>query len=736
MTKRNTKPRKALILKQDNTCKISNYVSFEENFKNIEKTAKPFEDKLIKAFGRAFSPSHIKEHNDFYTYVNYNWIKETEKSSKTYKKEDKYFTQVDTFRLVQNKVYIELMGYVKEYIRTVKTARSAMIKNVYTSLLNLNQNKINEHILKLKTNYDSLILRGNLWEFLASINKNPLVRWACPISWKMMTDEKNSEVYIDHIEFPQLSLYDYMLYFVGLDEDTPEITRYKKLVQKTYLDFISEVFVSCLGPGHGLNAQDVFDIEVEILTSMGCDAIKNDSKEYYNLVKKEDALSKYGFDWEQFSTFLGYDKAPPTFICPSLNYLKCICDLMKDNWNTPKWKAYWFYIYLKQIIRFDSKRRVIHYNFYEKFLSGQQEIFPREIYPIFGLSLTFNTFLTEQYELHNRNDQHIDYVNSMSKDLLTVFKRIITKENHWLTDKTRKNALLKLEHLKLEIARPKKLREDPLLSYTSDDAWGNMEKLAFWKTQKFIELRGKKIIDIPEFDWKSFKMIGTQAYIVNAFYIPNMNKIYIPMAYLQKPFIDLEERGIEYNLAAIGYTLCHEMSHSLDEMGSKYDYKGNLNNWWLPQDKIKYKKIINDVIYQYQEFAKRDGIDFDASVGIGEDMADIAGLWICVEFLRDFQIKNKDISQISILSFKGFFVYYAYLQRQLIYKSAVKAQLKINPHPMNKYRTNIPLTRIPLFRDMYNVKKGNGMWWPNTCSIWDDGCSKGEYKKLKNAENQ
>ena len=129
---------------------------------------------MIKAFGRAFSPSHIKEHNDFYTYVNYNWIKETEKSSKTYKKEDKYFTQVDTFRLVQNKVYIELMGYVKEYIRTVKTARSAMIKNVYTSLLNLNQNKINEHILKLKTNYDSLILRGNLWEFLASLYKNGL----------------------------------------------------------------------------------------------------------------------------------------------------------------------------------------------------------------------------------------------------------------------------------------------------------------------------------------------------------------------------------------------------------------------------------------------------------------------------------------------------------------------------------------------------------------------------------
>ena len=213
-------------------------------------------------------------------------------------------------------------------------------------------------------------------------------------------------------------------------------------------------------------------------------------------------------------------------------------------------------------------------------------------------------------------------------------------------------------------------------------------------------------------------MIGKQPYIVNAFYTPTENSIYIPLAYLQKPFIDLEERGIEYNLARIGYTLAHEMSHSLDESGSKYDYKGNLTNWASAKDLAKITSIKNDITKQYEVFAKRDGIIFDASIAIGENMADIAGLAICEEYLRDFQDKNQDIIPIKDLSFQAFFVYIAVTNRQHIYKAAIKSQLKVNPHPLDKYRVNVPLSRLELFRSIYNVKKGDDMYWPSTSTVW------------------
>jgi predicted metalloendopeptidase len=247
-----------------------------------------------------------------------------------------------------------------------------------------------------------------------------------------------------------------------------------------------------------------------------------------------------------------------------------------------------------------------------------------------------------------------------------------------------------------------------------------MTKLLGWRHEKFIELEGKHVIDIPYMDWTQYpvKMTGTQAYIVNASYTPSKNAIYINLGYIQKPFVDLDERGIEYNLAHLGFTIGHEMSHGFDDMGSKYGADGKLFDWWTEKDKKHYKKIQNDVLKQYEEFAARDGIKFDAAISLGEDLADISGIAICDEYLRDFQNNNQDLIPIKALSYEGFYTYFAFQQKQLVGKKAIAAQLKTNPHPLDKYRCNVPLSRSDIFRALYNVKKGDGMWWHNTNTVW------------------
>ena len=266
------------------------------------------------------------------------------------------------------------------------------------------------------------------------------------------------------------------------------------------------------------------------------------------------------------------------------------------------------------------------------------------------------------------------------------------------------------------------LRDDPLLEYTSNDPWGNSVKMSEWRHKNAVELIGKSVIDIPVIDWAQYpiKLVGTQAYVVNASYTPTENGIYIPLGYIQKPFVDLEERGIEYNLAHIGFTLGHEMSHCLDDLGSKYDERGNLHNWWTKHDRKKFNAKVNNVIKQYETYAAYDGIVFDAEPSIGEDLADISGLAICQEYLRDFQLKNEDILPIQSLSFEAFFVYFAVQSRQKLSKKAIAAQLKTNPHPPDKYRCNVPLSRTRVFRAIYNVKKGDKMWWHSTNSVWSD----------------
>jgi predicted metalloendopeptidase len=131
-----------------------------------------------------------------------------------------------------------------------------------------------------------------------------------------------------------------------------------------------------------------------------------------------------------------------------------------------------------------------------------------------------------------------------------------------------------------------------------------------------------------------------------------------------------------------------------------------------------YDEKIADVVKQYEEFARRDGITFDASIASGENLADISGLAIIEEYLMDNQVVNDEITRVKKLNLAKFYMNLAIQARQKLSKEAIKAQLKMNPHPLDKYRVNCPLSRLPLFRTIFDIKKGDGMWWHNTDTIW------------------
>jgi putative endopeptidase len=719
-TQKNNKKKELRLVCKNKTSSIE---AFEKNFEkglgqNLTKENNIIQRELIHLFKVPFTPSKYTPRNDYYTYINYEWIT---KQTKELQKTNKFYVQVDSFRIAQEKVYYELIDITKEHIKNNHGSKSTQIKNVYNSMLHLDEKSAEDAVKYTIEHIDKYIEENDLYKLLGQINQNETISWGCPIVWNVMKDEKHSDTYRSNISQPQLTVYDYVIY---IDDNTADQStqKYKRIFKSKFLDFVKKMFNTCLGKGHGLKAKDVWDIEYELLITMGCNSVKNESKEYYNVVQTSESLKKYGFDFARLAKEIGYseDKIPTKFTCGNLSYLKCIMELLEkdDAWRSNKWRAYYYYIILRQIMRFHKKWRFIYYEFHGKFVRGQPLPWPNEIYPVFGLSLCFNTFLTNEYVRRNKKTEYIDYVTKLGTDLLEVYKRII-KRNTWLSPKTKKYALLKLEHIKLIVGNPLLLREDAVIDYDSKGAYQNIKKVAAWRTKRFIELDGHKSeIDIPSIDWEQFKLTGSQAYIVNAYYTPVENTIYIPLGYLQNPFIDLDERGIEYNLAHIGYTLGHEMSHSLDDMGSKFDYKGNLHNWWTAEDRHKFDLKVKNVIKQYETFAAYDGIKMDGSLSTGENLADISGLAICMEYLRDFQEKNSDIVPIKSLSFQAFFVYIALQARQKIFDKAIKAQLKVNPHPMDKYRTNCPLARLELFRSLYNIKKGDKMYWESTDTIW------------------
>jgi predicted metalloendopeptidase len=560
--------------------------------------------------------------------------------------------------------------------------------------------------------------KKNLWKILAWINSNEMNSDYAPFSWKLQPDDKNPQIfrcYITSITFPIIDL------SVYYDDGTN--VEYKKRYRKEFIKIVNKMFRLTLPHEKNLSGENVLEVHREIFNVFGCTDVTKENQNY-NKVFDSESFSKYGFDWKEFSKGLGFEQPPLFFITNNLNYLKCCSDLLIKNWDNEKWRSFWCWIFIRLNIRLSKNWRYIYYNFNGKFQRGQESnvILEKDktfyVSAALNMSVAFNSFLTNEYVKKFKNPRVVKYVETMCKELKKVFLRIINR-NTWLTPTTKKYALLKLKHLKFHIGNSLTILEDPLLGYTNN-LFDNFQKIYNWRHNIFINLEGKQTFDIPYLDWASFpaKLSNSQAYVVNASYTPSKNTIYINVGYMQKPFVDLDERGIEYNLAHLGFTICHEMSHSLDDMGSQYDYKGVLYNWWSEKDKEKFETIQKDVIKQYQEYAAKDGIKFDASIGLGEDMADISGLAICDEYLRDFQTYNDDLIPIRYLSYRTFYTYYSMQMRQQIGKKSLTAQLKTNPHPLDKYRTNIPLSRSSYFRSIFNVKKGDGMWWHNENTIW------------------
>jgi putative endopeptidase len=698
---------------KNDTCPIG-LKPFEEVFsKKLKKDKKSIAIKkkeFVKQLLSKFSPNSIKPENDYYDYINYQWLQNV-----SVEQQQKYIVQVDDFRLTQDKVYTELDNLILKYINSHNDKLSKNLYNYRKSVLEMNPKSYTKKLaFESISTIDELFHENNPWKLLAFFNSDEMLCNSAPFVWSLQPDEKNTKLYASYVTSHRFELVDMSVYF----DDGTDIA-YKTEYREAYKKNIKEIFNVLLG-NNNYNPQDVLDVETQLINAFVCSEISvKNPDETYNKVYTNDAVNTYGFDWPEFAKHLGFKNIPECFITNNLSYLKCVSTIYLKNWNSEKWKTYWLFILFRRLVRITRGWEEIIYKFKGDFERGQEKLNRSDaVSAALYMSVPFNTFLTNEYVKHYENPQAMQYVKILCNDLKIVFRRILER-NTWLEPSTKKYALKKLDHFHFVYGKPEGLREDPDLNY-STLLYDNMQKINDWRHKKFIELQGKPTIDIPVMDWTQYpvKMTGTQAYIVNASYTPAKNSIYINLGYIQKPFVDLDERGIEYNLAHLGNTIAHELSHGFDDTGSKYGWDGNLYDWWTPTDKKKYKAMQEDVIKQYEDFCKRDGIIYDASIGIGESLADISALAICDEYLKDFQEKNNDLIPIRYLSYEGFYTYFAFQQRQIVGKKALRAQLKTNPHPLNKYRCNVPLTRSEIFRALFDVKKGDGMWWHNTNTIW------------------
>jgi predicted metalloendopeptidase len=666
--------------------------------------------------------------NDFFTYINETWLDELKLD-----KQLKYLTKIDDFRVTQYKVFEELGNIITEYTTKHNTILSNEINNFHKSALTFNPVSSSKEYLKNAIKYIDELRQDkhNLWKMLAYINKNELTNKMGPFYWEMAPDKKDATKCINYLEPHTFAVFDISIYNPDSNFDVKQKKLYSNRYKKFFLRYLNNLFRNVLTDNERkksvpIDAFHVGEIFFNLLSKTD-PSIKEDTKTYYNIVRADEAYNKYGFDWITYCKELGYkdDAIPDFFVTSNLNYLKFCTETLINEWNSEKWRSFWIWLVARYVARLTDKWHPIYYQFYGKEVKGMEQSIRQSEKQIATImtAYAFNPVLNNEYINYLYNEDNIVYAKNLAYDLKQIFINKIQR-NTWLQPKTRKYAEFKLDKLEMYLGTEKIIYTEenlPLLNFNPNEFLDNMLKLISWRHSQYIKQNRETIQTMAVGDWTQYPLQITNlaSYIVNAQYVPYKNALYVSNAYLQNPFINLETHGTQYNLAYLGFTIAHELSHSLDDLGSQYDYKGDLTNWWSKKDETKFKQLQDEIINQYEVFAKYDGLDYDATLTIGEDITDISGLNICEEYLRDYCIANKYTPVINFQYFRMFYAYFAYQMRQKIRKPSVKYELITNPHPIDKYRTNVTLSRSPFFREMFNIVDGDHMYWNNKTGIWD-----------------
>jgi putative endopeptidase len=208
----------------------------------------------------------------------------------------------------------------------------------------------------------------------------------------------------------------------------------------------------------------------------------------------------------------------------------------------------------------------------------------------------------------------------MVKNILAAFDQRIDRLD-WMSAGTKARAHEKLANFQVGVGYPDTWRDYSGLQVVRGDAYGNQERAELFEYRRNVEKLGKPV---DRHEW--FMVPQT----VNALNAPLQNAIIFPAAILAPPFFD-PNADPAVNYGAIGGVIGHEISHGFDDTGALFDARGNLANWWTPQDMSHFEAQGKALVAQYSAYRPFPDLAVNGELTLGENIADLAGLAVAYD---------------------------------------------------------------------------------------------------------
>ena len=356
--------------------------------------------------------------------------------------------------------------------------------------------------------------------------------------------------------------------------------------------------------------------------------------------------------------------------------------------------------------RFDDE----NFDFYGRILTGQPQQSARWKRCSNAVNGALGEALGEVYVSQYFAGDSKSKMLEMVHDIENAMDRDIDQLD-WMSAATKVRAKEKLHGVANKIGYPDKWRDYSKLEVKGDDALGNKFRATAFENDRQLNKIGQPV------DHTEWSMTPPT---VNAYYDPSMNDINFPAGILQPSFYDRSQDDA-VNYGHIGAVIGHELTHGFDDQGRKFDAKGNMTDWWTPEDAKKFESRTDCLVNEYGSFTAVDDVKVNGKLTLGENTADNGGLVLAYLAYLERAKANKVDLNAKINGYTApqrFYIGYAQNWCENSRPEVVRQQVLTDPHSPDHFRANGAIVNQPGFASAFGCKKGAPMVPVNSCRVW------------------
>jgi endothelin-converting enzyme/putative endopeptidase len=349
------------------------------------------------------------------------------------------------------------------------------------------------------------------------------------------------------------------------------------------------------------------------------------------------------------------------------------------------------------------------FNFYGKTLQGTKELqarWKRCVAAADGdLGEALGQVFVEKYYPPEAKARTLKMVNQLEAALHQDISEL-----PWMSEVTKKQALVKLAAIQNKIGYPSKWRDYTALKIVRGDALGNSLRANAFETHRQLSKIGKPL------DKQEWQMTPPT---VNAYYDPTENDINFPAGILQPPFYYFKADDA-LNFGGMGAVIGHELTHGFDDQGALFDPEGNLKNWWTPEDEKAFKERTQCIVDEYDQFVAVDDVHVRGKLTLGENTADNGGLRIAyMALMKSLADSGKPAEKLDgFTPEQRLFIGWGQIWCQNSSDQMARLLALNNEHSPGNYRANGVVQNMPEFQKAWGCKTGQPMVRANACHVW------------------